>query len=194
MGTTRKLDGCRLPRLVGTGTARPHGSSIYCLDRCYCLHPRCRLLYPSRTKRGEPILPFSRQLQECLRQFYVYNLGYRDLYPKLNGGKYPLTQTMIIELGILAAVVLVGCVFHPSDRPDKLGGCRGTVQATRYPATPTQAAARRGRSQSRSRRGRAGCREIQERRLRAERVGRKAWLVFTSYPWNTRGWQRRFDP
>ena len=34
-------------------------------------------------------------------------MGYRGLFPKLDGGKYPLTQTMIIELGILAAVVIV---------------------------------------------------------------------------------------
>lgn len=37
----------------------------------------------------------------------MYNLGFHDLFPKLNGEKYPLTQTMIIELGILAAVVIV---------------------------------------------------------------------------------------
>lgn len=44
-------------------------------------------------------------------QFYIYNLGYRGLFPKLEGGKYPLTQTMMIELGILAAVVVV-CPVH----------------------------------------------------------------------------------
>lgn len=40
-------------------------------------------------------------------QFYIYNLGFHDLFPSLNGLKYPLTQTMEIELGILAAVVIV---------------------------------------------------------------------------------------
>jgi hypothetical protein len=40
-------------------------------------------------------------------KFYVYNLGFHSLFPKLNGGKYPLTQTMMIELGIIAAIVVV---------------------------------------------------------------------------------------
>lgn len=40
-------------------------------------------------------------------KFYVYNLGFWDLFPKLEGKRYPLTQTMAIELGILAAVFLV---------------------------------------------------------------------------------------
>jgi hypothetical protein len=37
----------------------------------------------------------------------MYNLGFHDLFPSLNGLRYPLMQTMEIELGILAAVVLV---------------------------------------------------------------------------------------
>ena len=41
-------------------------------------------------------------------QFYIYNLGFRDLFPKLGGAQYPLTQTMEIELGIMAAIALIG--------------------------------------------------------------------------------------
>lgn len=44
---------------------------------------------------------------ELTWQFYVYNLGFHDLFPSLNGLRYPLTQTMEIELGILAAMVIV---------------------------------------------------------------------------------------
>ncbi|WWD18486.1 hypothetical protein CI109_102938 [Kwoniella shandongensis] len=47
-----------------------------------------------------------------LKEFYVYNLGFHDLFPKLNGANYPLTQTMMIELGILAAVVVIGAAIQ----------------------------------------------------------------------------------
>ncbi|WVQ85089.1 hypothetical protein IAT38_007253 [Cryptococcus sp. DSM 104549] len=47
-----------------------------------------------------------------LKEFYIYNLGFHELFPKLDGAKYPLTQTMIIELGILAAVVVIGAAIQ----------------------------------------------------------------------------------
>ncbi|ORX40061.1 hypothetical protein BD324DRAFT_254203 [Kockovaella imperatae] len=47
-----------------------------------------------------------------LKEFYIYNLGFGSLFPKLGGAKYPLTQTMQIELGILAAIVLVGAAIQ----------------------------------------------------------------------------------
>ncbi|KAK6908218.1 hypothetical protein I203_102219 [Kwoniella mangroviensis CBS 8507] len=47
-----------------------------------------------------------------LKEFYVYNLGFHDLFPKLYGFKYPLTQTMMIELGILAAMVVIGAAIQ----------------------------------------------------------------------------------
>lgn len=42
-------------------------------------------------------------------QFYIYNLGYHHLFPSLNGGKYPLTQSMQVEIGVVAAATLVSC-------------------------------------------------------------------------------------
>ncbi|WVW84646.1 hypothetical protein I302_106680 [Kwoniella bestiolae CBS 10118] len=47
-----------------------------------------------------------------LKEFFVYNLGFHDLFPKLYGFKYPLTQTMMIELGILAAMVVIGAAIQ----------------------------------------------------------------------------------
>ncbi|WWC62543.1 uncharacterized protein I303_105139 [Kwoniella dejecticola CBS 10117] len=47
-----------------------------------------------------------------LKEFYIYNLGFKDLFPKLYDLKYPLTQTMMIELGILAAMVLIGAAIQ----------------------------------------------------------------------------------
>ncbi|OCF43573.1 hypothetical protein I317_02591 [Kwoniella heveanensis CBS 569] len=47
-----------------------------------------------------------------LKEFYMYNLGFKELFPKLNGFKYPLTQTMMIELGILAAMVVIGAAIQ----------------------------------------------------------------------------------
>ncbi|WVQ96667.1 hypothetical protein IAU59_003773 [Kwoniella sp. CBS 9459] len=47
-----------------------------------------------------------------LKEFYMYNLGFKDLFPKLNGFKYPLTQVMMIELGILAAMVVIGAAIQ----------------------------------------------------------------------------------
>ncbi|WWC88694.1 uncharacterized protein L201_003607 [Kwoniella dendrophila CBS 6074] len=47
-----------------------------------------------------------------LKEFYVYNLGFHDLFPKLYTYKYPLTQTMTIELGILAAMVVIGAAIQ----------------------------------------------------------------------------------
>ncbi|WVQ72782.1 hypothetical protein IAR50_002342 [Cryptococcus sp. DSM 104548] len=47
-----------------------------------------------------------------LKEFYIYNLGFHDLFPRLNGAKYPLTQTMMIELGIIGAFVIVGAAIQ----------------------------------------------------------------------------------
>ncbi|EIW66783.1 hypothetical protein TREMEDRAFT_65185 [Tremella mesenterica DSM 1558] len=43
-----------------------------------------------------------------LKEFYIYNLGFHDLFPKLDNMRYPLTQTMMIELGVLAAIFIMG--------------------------------------------------------------------------------------
>lgn len=42
-----------------------------------------------------------------LKEFYIYNFGYWDLFPKLNGYPYPLLTLMQVELGILGACFLV---------------------------------------------------------------------------------------
>lgn len=42
-----------------------------------------------------------------LKEFYIYNLGYSNLFPSLNGQKFPLTQSMQVELGALAAAALI---------------------------------------------------------------------------------------
>lgn len=77
------------------------------LDRSYGFHVGSGLLHPCRLERGEWKQP---EVNIMLRQqFYIYNLGFWELFPKLEGAKYPLTQTMAIELGILAAVVIVSC-------------------------------------------------------------------------------------
>jgi hypothetical protein len=45
-----------------------------------------------------------------LKEFYMWNIGFMALFPKYreNGIKFPVTQTMQIELGLLAAVALAG--------------------------------------------------------------------------------------
>ncbi|KAF8605192.1 hypothetical protein BDV93DRAFT_75890 [Ceratobasidium sp. AG-I] len=45
-----------------------------------------------------------------LKEFYVWNLGFMRLFPKFYeiGMAYPLSQTMQIELGLIAAVALMG--------------------------------------------------------------------------------------
>lgn len=40
-------------------------------------------------------------------EFYMYNLGYSAAFPELNGGKFPLTQNMQVELGVVAAAAVV---------------------------------------------------------------------------------------
>lgn len=42
-----------------------------------------------------------------LKEFYIYNLGYSNLFPSLNDQKFPLTQSMQVELGALAAAALI---------------------------------------------------------------------------------------
>lgn len=42
-----------------------------------------------------------------LKEFYIYNLGYNNLFPSLNGQKFPLTQSMQVELGALAAAAVI---------------------------------------------------------------------------------------
>lgn len=43
-------------------------------------------------------------------QFYVWNLGFNDLFPKFTGNniEFPVSQTMEIELGLIGAVALMG--------------------------------------------------------------------------------------
>ncbi|KAG5647627.1 hypothetical protein DXG03_008980 [Asterophora parasitica] len=60
-----------------------------------------------------PILLFA--YTETLRfQFYIWNLGFRSLFPKFtnNGIEFPVSQTMQIELGLIAAVALMGAAVQ----------------------------------------------------------------------------------
>ncbi|KAG8219724.1 hypothetical protein J3R82DRAFT_692 [Butyriboletus roseoflavus] len=45
-----------------------------------------------------------------LKEFYVWNLGFSDLFPKYTGSNiaFPVSQTMEIELGLIGAVALMG--------------------------------------------------------------------------------------
>ncbi|KAI0274746.1 hypothetical protein BC834DRAFT_839815 [Gloeopeniophorella convolvens] len=45
-----------------------------------------------------------------LKEFYVWNLGFRKLYPKFinNHIEFPVSQTMQIELGLIGAITLMG--------------------------------------------------------------------------------------
>jgi len=45
-----------------------------------------------------------------LKEFYIWNLGFRSLFPKFtdNGIEFPVSQTMQIELGLTGAVALMG--------------------------------------------------------------------------------------
>ncbi|KAH8835265.1 hypothetical protein DL96DRAFT_1675364 [Flagelloscypha sp. PMI_526] len=45
-----------------------------------------------------------------LKEFYMWNLGFPGLFPKFtsNGIRFPVSQTMQIELGMIAAVALMG--------------------------------------------------------------------------------------
>lgn len=43
-----------------------------------------------------------------LKEFYVYNLGFRSLFPKYSEKDFPVTQTMQIELGMMGAVAIMG--------------------------------------------------------------------------------------
>lgn len=49
-----------------------------------------------------------------LKEFYVWNLGFRSLFPKFqdNGIRYPVSQTIQIELGLLGAVALMGAAVQ----------------------------------------------------------------------------------
>ncbi|KAG6878656.1 hypothetical protein C0993_001179 [Termitomyces sp. T159_Od127] len=45
-----------------------------------------------------------------LKEFYIWNLGFRSLFPKFtnNGIEYPVSQIMQIELGLIGAIALMG--------------------------------------------------------------------------------------
>ncbi|KAJ7071135.1 hypothetical protein C8F01DRAFT_1362899 [Mycena amicta] len=45
-----------------------------------------------------------------LKEFYIWNLGFRSLFPKYvnNGIDFPVSQTMQIELGLIGAITLMG--------------------------------------------------------------------------------------
>jgi hypothetical protein len=48
-----------------------------------------------------------------LKEFYIWNLGFRDLFPKVEGYKYPLLTIMQVELGVLAACFCVSRTVPP---------------------------------------------------------------------------------
>ncbi|EIW86823.1 hypothetical protein CONPUDRAFT_148869 [Coniophora puteana RWD-64-598 SS2] len=45
-----------------------------------------------------------------LKEFYIWNLGFVDMFPKYsqNGIRFPVSQTMMIELGLIGAIALMG--------------------------------------------------------------------------------------
>lgn len=49
-----------------------------------------------------------------LKEFYIWNLGFNSLFPKFteNGIQFPVSQTMQIELGLTAAVALMGAAVQ----------------------------------------------------------------------------------
>ncbi|KAF8349786.1 hypothetical protein F5887DRAFT_942389 [Amanita rubescens] len=49
-----------------------------------------------------------------LKEFYMWNLGFRSLFPKFanNGIEFPVSQTMEIELGLIAAMALMGIALQ----------------------------------------------------------------------------------
>ncbi|KAF9787219.1 hypothetical protein BJ322DRAFT_708870 [Thelephora terrestris] len=49
-----------------------------------------------------------------LKEFYMWNLGFRSLFPKYsgNGIQFPVTQVMQIELGLMVAVALMGIALQ----------------------------------------------------------------------------------
>ncbi|KAJ9091209.1 hypothetical protein QFC19_009205 [Naganishia cerealis] len=47
-----------------------------------------------------------------LKEFYIWNLGFRDLFPKVEGHKYPLLTIMQVELGVLAAFFVIGTAIQ----------------------------------------------------------------------------------
>ncbi|KAF5384794.1 hypothetical protein D9615_001424 [Tricholomella constricta] len=57
-------------------------------------------------------LPVNQQTNH--QQFYIWNLGFRSLFPKFtnNGIEFPVSQTMQIELGLIGAVALMGAAVQ----------------------------------------------------------------------------------
>jgi len=49
-----------------------------------------------------------------LKEFYIWNIGFPGLFPKFvnNGIKFPVSQTMQIELGLIGAVALMGAAVQ----------------------------------------------------------------------------------
>ncbi|OCH94785.1 hypothetical protein OBBRIDRAFT_722259 [Obba rivulosa] len=49
-----------------------------------------------------------------LKEFYIWNLGFNSLFPKYtdNGIRFPVTQTMQVELGLMGAVALMGIAIQ----------------------------------------------------------------------------------
>ncbi|KAG8963825.1 hypothetical protein FRC03_002509, partial [Tulasnella sp. 419] len=43
-----------------------------------------------------------------LKEFYVHNLGFDELFPKFANMQFPVSQTMQIEIGLIGAVALMG--------------------------------------------------------------------------------------
>jgi hypothetical protein len=85
---------------------------FHCIRWCHITYARCRLLYDCGSQRGVSVLDQSNfgDSLYCILKFYVWNIGYSALFSrfKQNGIRFPVTQTMQIELGLMGAVSLMG--------------------------------------------------------------------------------------
>lgn len=80
-----------------------------------CGHAGSRLLYNGRIEGGVSPFRYVRSFVPSSRvfgaiQFYVWNIGFMAMFPKLldNNIQFKVSQTIQIELGLLAAVAIAG--------------------------------------------------------------------------------------
>ncbi|CAG8519874.1 15482_t:CDS:2, partial [Acaulospora colombiana] len=79
----------------------------YCNGGCHRIHPWCRLLYDGWLKgKSYDAITFDRLTP--WQEFYLYNIGFRALFPKYADKDFPVSQTMQIELGMIGAVTIMG--------------------------------------------------------------------------------------
>ena len=102
----------RFRNVYNTQDSLPSSSCGNSHRRCQCSHFGGGLFFHRGAQRGKARYSFHscHTNSDLSIQFYVWNIGFRDMFPKYidHNIEFPVTQSMQIEIGLIGAIWLMG--------------------------------------------------------------------------------------